>query len=230
MLILLDSADLIALRAIIPGHPIDGVTTNPTIISRACSVKSEIPELLRQIRSLIDSSGMLHIQVTTATADGIVAEAETIKEQFGRDVYIKIPVTPEGIKAMAILAQQGTRITATAVFTPQQALVAAKAGADFVAPYVNRLDDLVVDGSRVVREIKQIFTEYSLKTRILAASFRNIEQVHRVCLSGADAVTISPELYWKMLFHPLTQRSVEEFERNWKAIPEEEERNQNKRN
>ncbi|HHU52240.1 MAG TPA: fructose-6-phosphate aldolase [Firmicutes bacterium] len=225
MLILLDSADLQALRGIIPDHPLDGVTTNPTIISRACSGKREIPGLLRSIRGLLGNEGMLHIQVTAATLDGILAEAETIKEQFGEDVYIKIPVTSEGIKALSILAKKGIRVTATAVFTPQQALIAAKAGADFVAPYVNRLDDLAVDGSRVVREIKQIFTDYSLKTRVLAASFRNIEQVHRVCLSGADAVTISPELYWKMLFHPLTAVSVEEFERDWAAIPEREERN-----
>ncbi|NLW59636.1 MAG: fructose-6-phosphate aldolase [Firmicutes bacterium] len=223
MLILLDSADLEALRAIIPGHPIDGVTTNPTIISRSCAAKKEIPGLLRRIRSLLGGDGMLHIQVTAASADGMVAEAETIKEQFGRDVYLKVPVTPEGIKAIMMLAQNGARVTATAVFTPQQALVAAKAGADFVAPYINRLDDLVVDGSKVVREIKQVFTQYSLKTRVLAASFRNIEQVHRVCLAGADAVTISPELYWKMLFHPLTERSVEQFARDWDALPEEEE-------
>lgn len=221
MLILLDSADLQALREIIPNHPVDGVTTNPTIISRACSEKREIPDLLRNIRHLLGNEGMLHIQVTAASLDGILAEAGTIKEQFGSDVYIKVPVTSEGIKALTILAKRGTRVTATAVFTPQQALVAAKAGADFVAPYVNRLDNLAVDGSRVVREIKQIFSQYSLKTRVLAASFRNIEQIHRVCLSGADALTISPELYRKMLFHPLTELSVEEFERDWSAIPGE---------
>ena len=221
MLILLDSADLNELKTIIPHHPVDGVTTNPTIIGRSCTDRQEIPGLLQRIRGLIGDDGMLHIQVTARDFAGIIGEAEAIREQFGRGVYIKVPVTFEGIKAITVLSRQGIAVTATAVFTPQQALLAAKAGADFVAPYVNRLDDLAVDGSQVVREIKQIFTDYSLKTRVLAASFKNVEQIHRVCLSGADALTISPELYEKMLAHPLTKLSVEGFERDWAALPEE---------
>lgn len=221
MLILLDSADLNALKEIIPYHPVDGVTTNPTIIGRSCAEKREIPRLLQGIRRLIGGKGMLHIQVTAVFFDDILTEARIIREQFGSDVYIKVPVTSEGIKALTVLAKQGARVTATAVFTPQQALIAAKAGADFVAPYVNRLDDLAVDGSRVVSEIKQIFAQYSLKSRVLAASFKNIEQIHRVCLSGADALTVSPELYKKMLVHPLTEVSVAGFERDWQAIPGE---------
>ena len=172
MLILLDSADLHALSELIPQYPVDGVTTNPTIIGRSCSAKREISELLQSIQHLIGEGRMLHIQVT-----------------------------------------------ATAVFTPQQALIAAKAGADFVAPYLNRLDDLAIDGSRVVSEIKQILHQYSLNTRVLAASFKNIEQIHQVCLSGADALTVSPELYKNMLFHPLTNLSVDRFEQDWAAIP-----------
>ncbi len=219
MLILLDSADLHALSELIPQYPVDGVTTNPTIIGRSCSAKREISELLQSIQRLIGEGRMLHIQVTATDSAGMMAEAEAINEQFGRDVYVKIPVTLEGIKAIAVLTKRGVRVTATAVFTPQQALIAAKAGADFVAPYLNRLDDLAIDGSRVVSEIKQILHQYSLNTRVLAASFKNIEQIHQVCLSGADALTVSPELYKNMLFHPLTNISVDRFEQDWAAIP-----------
>lgn len=219
MLLLLDSANCDQIESINQYYPVDGVTTNPSIIKREGVAKGEVLNLLKKIKKIIGPEKMLHVQVTKTKINGMLAEAEEIKEYLGKDIYIKVPVTPEGIKAMAILSKQNTNLTATAVFTPLQGLLAAKAGADFVAPYVNRLDDLSMDGVGVVAEIKRIFTLYSLKTKVLAASFKNVEQIHQVCLAGADALTASPELYKKMADHPLTEKSVAQFSNDWAEIP-----------
>lgn len=218
MLLLLDSANCGQIEAINRYYPVDGVTTNPSIIRREGVAKGEILNLLKKIKGIIGPEKMLHVQVTKTDSDGMLAEAEGIKAYLGKDVYIKVPVTPEGIKAMAILSRQNTNLTATAVFTPLQALLAAKAGADFIAPYVNRLDDLSGDGVGVVAEIKRIFTLYSLKAKVLAASFKNVEQIHKACLAGADAVTADPELFKKMGDHPLTEKSVAQFRDDWAEI------------
>lgn len=218
MLLLVDSANCDQIESLNQYYPIDGVTTNPSIISRERVAKGEILSLLKKIRRIIGPEKMLHVQVTETDCDGMLAEAEAIKAYLGKDVYLKVPVTPEGLKAMAILRKQNTNLTATAVFTPLQALLAAKAGADFVAPYVNRLADLSVDGVGVVTEIKRIFTLYSLKAKVLAASFKNVEQIHQTCLAGADAVTVAPDLFQKMAAHPLTEKSVAQFRKDWAEI------------
>ena len=222
MLLLLDSANCDQIEAINQYFPVDGVTTNPSIISREPVAKEDALSLLKKIKSIIGPEKMLHVQVTKTDCDGMLAEAEAIKAYLGKDVYLKVPVTPEGIKAMAIMSKGKTNLTATAVFTPLQALLAAKAGVDFVAPYVNRLDDLSVDGAGVVAEIKRIFTLYSFKAKVLAASFKNVEQIHKVCLAGADAVTVTPELFQKMAAHPLTEKSVAQFREDWAEIPGED--------
>ena len=192
MLYLIDSANLEAIRTCCEYYPVAGVTTNPTIISKE---QGDFKTIIRSIRDIIGKDRMLHVQATATDAEGILREAELIRETVGGNVYVKIPITREGLKATTMCKQHGIGVTMTAIFTQPQALLAARAGADFVAPYINRLDNIVSDGVHVVSEIVDIFREYDIKTKVLAASFKNAEQVHKVAITGADAVTVNPDLF-----------------------------------
>ena len=215
MLYLIDTADLDAIRKCSEFFPVSGVTTNPTIISRE---KTDFHTLLYCIREIIGDDKMLHVQATATEADDIVREAEMIKNVVRGNFYIKIPITREGLRATAICKDKGIGVTMTAIFTQQQALIAAKAGADFVAPYINRLDNIVSDGVRVVEEISDIFHNYDIKTRILAASFKTVEQVHKVSMSGAHAITINPVLFDMLIYHPLTYYAIDDFSKDWESV------------
>lgn len=210
---LLDTANIDAIRKAYESYPIDGVTTNPTIISRETTGYAE---LLRQIRGILGKDGMFHIQTTRVDTDNIVKEAIALRDFINGNLYVKIPTFEPGIKAMKILKNMGFKITATAIFTQQQALIAARAGADYVAPYVNRLDNISSDGVGVVADITNLIKNYNLKTKILAASFKNVEQVHKISLVGAHAVTVQPELLESMLYHPLTDTAIIEFAKDWR--------------
>lgn len=210
---LLDTANVEEIGKAYESYPIDGVTTNPTIISKE---KTEYATLLRQIRGIIGKDGMFHIQTTQIDTEGIVKEAIALKDFINGNFYIKIPTIESGIKAMKILKKKGFKITATAIFTQQQALIAARAGADYVAPYVNRLDNISSDGVGVVADITNLFKSYNLETKVLAASFKNVEQVHRISLVGTHAVTVQPELFASMIYHPLTDAAVIDFAKDWR--------------
>lgn len=215
MLYLLDTANITAIKRSCELYPIAGVTTNPTIIARE---KTEFLPRIRDIRAIIGEKGMLHVQVLSQEAGKIVGEAEYLNEKVGGNLYVKIPVIPEGIKAIKMLKNKGIKTTATAIFTPQQALMAAVAGAEFVAPYVNRLDNVCEDGAKVVGEIVQLLATYELSAKVLAASFKNVEQVHKVSLFGGQAITASPEILAQLLEHPLTEAGVEQFLRDWESV------------
>jgi fructose-6-phosphate aldolase 2 len=215
MLYLIDTADLDAIKKCSEFFPVSGVTTNPTIISRE---KTDFRTLLYSIREIIGADKMLHVQATASEADDIVREAEMIKNVVRGNFYIKIPITREGLRATAICKDKGIGVTMTAIFTQQQALIAAKAGADFVAPYINRLDNIVSDGVRVVEEISDIFHNYDIKTKILAASFKTVEQVHKVSMSGAHAITINPDLFDMLIYHPLTYYAIDDFSKDWESV------------
>lgn len=215
MLYLVDTANLDAIKKCCEFFPIDGVTTNPTIIARE---KTDFQNLILAIREIIGPQKQLHVQTTATVAEDIVKEAKLIKGVVGDKFFIKIPITAEGLKATPMCKDCGIGVTMTAIFTHQQALISAKAGADFVAPYVNRLDNIVADGVQVVSDISHIFKEYNLNTKVLAASFKNVEQIHRVSLTGAGAVTISPELFDMLCYHPLTDAAIANFNRDWVGL------------
>ena len=212
---LIDSANLEDIRYGNEFYPIDGVTTNPSLVSKE---KKDFAELIDAIRGIIGSGKMLHVQATAKKAEDIVAEAELLRERLGEKFYVKIPIGEEGLKAMPMLKKKGIGITATAIFTPQQALIAAKAGADFVAPYVNRLDNITADGVQVVADIVELFDLYQLDCQVLAASFKNVEQLHRVALAGAHSATISVDLLKAAITHPMTDSAVEGFDRDWAGM------------
>lgn len=215
MLYIIDTAHVDEIRKCNEIYPVAGVTTNPTIISKE---HTEFGPLIKTIRNIIGPEKMLHIQTTSATAPAIVKEAMELQQFVGGDFYIKIPISAEGLKATKVLKKYGIKVTMTAIFTQQQALISALAGADFVAPYINRLDNIVSDGVHVVEEIVNIFKEYDLKTKVLAASFKNVEQVHKAALVGSHAVTINPDLFDKLIYHPLTYYAIDDFSKDWESV------------
>ncbi|MCM8710054.1 fructose-6-phosphate aldolase [Clostridium sp. SYSU_GA19001] len=209
---ILDTADVDFIRKAVDLYPIAGVTTNPTIVAKE---KKNFKEIIRGIREAIGEDLMIHVQCLSLKAEDIVKEALYIKELAKGNVFVKIPVIPEGIKAIKLLKERNIKITATAIFTPQQALIAAMAGADYVAPYVDRLDNISADGVKVVAEIVELLKINNLETKVLAASFKNVEQVHKVCLTGVQSVTVNKDLFEKLIYHPLTEWSVNTFISDW---------------
>ncbi len=213
---LADTANIEELKDLFYYFPLEGVTTNPTILKNAGKPLSVIiPELLE-----IVGDKMIHMQMISEKHDDMVREAEVYKKKFslGNNYFVKIPVTKEGYKAISILKQKGFNVTATAVFTQQQALVAAKAGADYVAPYVNRLDNISSHGIEVVGHIISNIKYFNLETKVLAASFKTVDQVHRVSICGCHAATINYEILERLRSHPMTDMSVDAFTVDGKGI------------
>ena len=215
MLYILDTADLEAIRHCNEFYPLAGVTTNPSIIAKE---KTDFWRLVGEIRAVIGGGKMLHVQTVQKTAEKMVEEAELLKARIGGELYIKIPIGEEGLKATMELKKRGIGVTMTAIFTPAQALIAAKAGASFVAPYVNRLDNILGDGARVVGEIAGQFRLYGMDCRVLAASFKNAEQVHQCAMAGCQSVTVSADILKAVISHPMTDAAVTGFDRDWAGV------------
>ena len=212
---LIDTGDLKAIKHINEFYPIEGVTTNPSIVAKE---KTDFWKLIKSIREIIGNDKALHVQTVQTTADKMVEEAKIINETVGGRLYIKIPICEEGLKATMMLKKIGIGVTMTAIFTPQQALIAAKAGADFVAPYVNRLDNISGDGVRVVEDIVTLFDNYGLDCQVLAASFKNCEQIHNCAICGCHTATISPDLFKMVISHPMTDSAIKGFDGDWKSV------------
>lgn len=215
MLYILDTANLEAIRHCNEYYPLAGVTTNPSIISKE---KADFWTLVTSIREIIGEEKMLHVQTIQKKAEGIVEEAKLLRERLGENFYIKIPISEEGLKATMMLKKMGINVTVTAIFTPAQALLAAMAGADFVAPYANRLDNIIADGCAVVAEIVKQFEQYGLKCKVLAASFRNAEQVHKCSSVGCHSVTVSADILRKVITHPMTDAAIADFDKDWASV------------
>ncbi len=214
MLCLLDTANVEQIAKCFDFFPIAGVTTNPTLIARE---ERPFYDILTDIRDVIGETAMLHVQVLGPDAATMVAEANQLRDRLGSGIYPKLPVTREGLKAIRILAASGFSVTATAILTPLQALLAARAGAAFTAPYVNRIDNSGGDGVGVVTDIVRMFSIHQLPTKVLTASFKNVRQVHDMALAGAHAATMTPELLDLVFSHPLTDSGVADFNADWAA-------------
>ncbi|HHX61376.1 MAG TPA: fructose-6-phosphate aldolase [Epulopiscium sp.] len=175
-------------------------------------------EQLKMIRALLPDKMTLHAQVISIKAEEMVQEAKHMREILGTDLFIKIPVIEEGIKAMMILNEKRANITATAIYTPMQALMAAKAGARWLAPYVNRLDMIGSDGVGVAISIHHILSQSSTNGQVLGASFKNVDQILRMAEAGASAITAAPEMLEQLLYHPLTDQAVNDFTKDFEKI------------
>ena len=212
---LIDTANIEEIRHCNEFYPLAGVTTNPTLIAKE---QSDFWGLLTEIRSIIGPEKALHVQTVQTTADKMVEEALLLKQRLGGEFYVKIPIGEESLKATMMLKKMGVGVTMTAIFNAAQALIAAKAGADFVAPYVNRLDNIIADGTNVVHEIVEEFKLHGLSTKVLAASFKNAEQVHKCALGGCHSVTVSADIIKALITLPMTDGAIAGFERDWKAV------------
>lgn len=211
MEILLDTANLAEIETYIKYYPIAGVTTNPTILSRE---EGELLPLLRDIKAVIGKR-QLHVQVTANQAEEMRKEADFIWNQIDPEVYIKVPVTQEGIRAVKMLKKMGGHVTGTAVYTVQQAMLAASAGADYAAPYYNRINNLNVDSKKVIQDMAGLLARHELSTRILAASFKNTQQIMDALTGGAQAVTVPAALLTEMVDNAVIRAAVEGFQKDW---------------
>lgn len=215
MIFILDTADLEDIARACEYFPIEGVTTNPSIIAKE---KCDVRQRLLEIRGIIGEDRMLCVQTTAKAAGNIVEEARALRGLLGDNFYIKVPVGEEGLKATMQLKRERIGVLMTAVFTPMQALLSARAGAALVAPYVNRLDMANGNGARVVADIVRIFDQCGTDCRVLAASFKNVQQVASVALAGCHYATVSPEILSALAAHPLTDLAVQGFDRDWQSV------------
>ena len=208
MKLIIDDARIDQIKKIYEYYPVDGVTTNPTILSKSGRQPYEV---LTEIRDFIGEEAELHVQVIAREAEGMVEDARHILSRLGQHTFVKIPSVPEGFKAMKALKKEGVNITATAIYTPMQAFLAAKAGAAYAAPYINRIDNMGYNGIKVARDIHDIFRNNSLQTQVLAASFKNSQQLLELCEYGVGAATVSPEVIFALVKNQAITSAVEDF-------------------
>ena len=215
MKFLIDDANIERIREIWNTYPCDGVTTNPSILAKSGRPPFEV---LSEIRALIGDDAELHVQVLSHTAEGMLGEAERIISVLGKNTFIKVPTTPEGVRAMTLLSSRGFHITATAVYAPMQVYFAAKAGADYIAPYVNRIEVLGQDGAEVVRRMQDMLENNGFSAKILAASFKNSYQVQALCEYGVGACTVAPDVIDGLLKNENVAWAVGAFEKNFATL------------
>lgn len=208
--ILIDSADIKKAREIERYYTIAGITTNPTILSK---IEGTLENKLKELKEFTYGKYEVHVQTTESEVEKIVEEAKKLRDYFGESFYIKIPVTKAGLEAIKLCSKENIRVTATAILTAMQALAAAKNGANYVAPYVNRMENVGQDAKEAILEISNLLIDYP--TEILAASFKNVKQVQDILRCGAEAVTIAPEIIEASIWHPYTDKSVFDFEKDW---------------
>ena len=206
-----DTANLDEIREAAGMGVLDGVTTNPSLVKQEGSV--DFHERVLKICQVVD--GDVSAEVTATEFDGMMEEARTLA-QIHEDVVVKIPLIEAGIKALRALDEEGIRTNCTLCFSPTQALVAAKAGADYISPFIGRIDDISSDGMGLIEEIRRIYDNYDFETEVLAASIRHPTHVKRAALAGAEVATMPFETLRKLLSHPLTDRGLERFLEDWK--------------
>lgn len=215
MKFLIDDANIERIKALYNYYPIDGVTTNPSILAKYGKPPYEA---LLAIREFIGNKAELHAQVVSTTAEAMVEEGRKIERILGNNTYIKIPTVPEGLKAMQILRGEGYHVTATAIYTPMQAYLAAKAGAEYAAPYVNRIDNLGGDGVTSTKKMHDIYTRNNLQTRILAAGFKNSQQVQELCEYGVGCLTIASDVIENLIKNANVTMAVNDFVADFEAL------------
>lgn len=209
----IDSADLTAIKDVKAMGMCDGVTTNPSLMAKAG--RTDTDELLKEICALVQ--GPVSGEVTALDADGMVAEGRRLAK-LDDHMVVKVPTTLEGLKAIAALAADGIPVNATLVFSVNQALLVAKAGAAYVSPFVGRLDDVGEDGMRLISDIVEVYDNYGLETEIIVASVRHPMHVVDSALLGAHIATIPPSVIPKLVAHPLTDKGLDGFLADWKKL------------
>lgn len=215
MLVLIDNANLKEIEALYNDYPYDGVTTNPSILMKEHKNPFKV---LKDIRSFLPDDSMLHAQVVSETTEKMVEEAHFMLHEIRDDLFIKVPVTTDGLRAIHILKQEGVNVTATAIYTAMQAFMAAKAGARYTAPYVNRLDNMGADGVQVAKDIHDMFRVHNMEADGLAASFKNSQQILNLCKHGIGSVTAAPDVLRALTYHDATFTAEENFTHDFYSL------------
>jgi len=208
----IDTADVAQIRKYYSLGVVDGVTTNPTLIAK-CGRRFE--DVVKEITEVV--KGPISVEAISTTANELVAEAKKLSA-FGEHIVVKIPMTAEGLKAVKVLNKIGIKTNVTLVFSSNQALLAAKAGATYISVFVGRLDDRGQDGMEVIGEVMQILDNYDLPSKLIVASIRHPRHVTDSALLGAHIATIPPDIIEKMLSHPLTDDGLRIFARDWEKV------------
>ncbi|PVH30465.1 fructose-6-phosphate aldolase [Pararhodobacter oceanensis] len=205
----IDTADVPAIRDLHDLGMVDGVTTNPSLIMKS---GRDIIEVTREICSFVE--GPVSAEVVALEADAMIKEGRHLAE-IASNIAVKLPLTWDGLKACKVLSGEGKMVNVTLCFSPNQALLAAKAGATFISPFIGRLDDIHLDGMELIHDIRAIYDNYDFKTEILAASIRSVNHVTQCALAGSDVITAPPEVIRKLAAHPLTDAGLAQFMKDW---------------
>ena len=217
MKIFIDTADLDEIRELASWGVIDGVTTNPTLLKKS---GRSFKDIINEIFKIVD--GPISLEAVSEKADDMVKEAKSlvsmVSEKYRKNVTIKISMTPEGLKAVKKLKKESIKTNVTLVFSANQALLAAKAGATFVSPFIGRLDDIGQEGMQIIEEIMEIFVNYDIETEVIVASIRHPIHVIQAARLGADIATVPPEIIRKMVKHSLTDIGIERFLKDWEKV------------
>jgi transaldolase len=208
----LDTANIGLIKQFVDWGVVDGVTTNPTLIAKE---GIDLEKRIKEIAEIVD--GPISSEVIATDSAGMIAEGRKYAK-WHENIYVKLPMTAEGIKALHVLSGEGIHTNVTLVFSANQALIAAKAGATLVSPFIGRLDDIGVNGMQIIEDIVEIYERYGYMTEVLAASIRHTEHVHQAALAGADICTMPPKVLEKMIHHPLTDHGLERFLADWESM------------
>ena len=206
-----DTAEIAEIRELAEAGLLDGVTTNPSLVHKS---GRDFLEVVREIAAVVP--GPVSAEVVALDHDGMMREAEVLRKIAG-NIAIKVPLTPDGLKACRALTGDGTMVNVTLCFSASQALLAAKAGATFISPFVGRHDDVSFDGMQLIADIRLIYDNYDFATQILVASVRHPMHVVEAAKIGADVMTAPPKIIWQLFKHPLTDAGIASFLKDWQA-------------
>ena len=204
-----DTAEVKDIRELYELGLLDGITTNPSLIAKS---GRNIKDVIKEICSIVP--GPVSAEVASTTYDQMMAEADVLSK-IADNVVVKLPLTLDGLRGVKTLTGRGVKVNVTLCFSANQALLAAKAGATYISPFVGRLDDIDIEGMDLIRDIRQIYDNYAFTTEILAASIRTPNHVTQAALAGADVATIPPAIIKKLADHPLTKSGLEQFVKDW---------------
>jgi transaldolase len=217
MKIFLDTADLGEIRRAAEAGLIDGITTNPSLMAKSAG-KTDPFDHFRAICEIVH--GPVSAEVVALEADRMIAEGKRL-HAVHENIVVKVPVTENGLRACRALSDEGIRVNVTLCFQATQALLAAKAGATYISPFLGRIDDVSGEGMELIHQIRQIYDNYGMGTEILAASIRHPLHVVEAAMIGADCCTMPPQVLWQLLAHPLTDRGLAQFLQDWAKLGRE---------
>ena len=206
-----DTADVAAIAELNELGMVDGVTTNPSLILKS---GRNILEVTKEICGIV--SGPVSAEVVAQDADDMIAEGRKLAE-IAPNITVKVPLTWAGLKSCKVLSDEGFMVNVTLCFSPNQALIAAKAGATFISPFIGRLDDINIDGLDLIADIRHIYDNYGFETQILAASIRTVNHITECAKIGADVITAPPAVIKALASHPLTEKGLDQFNKDWAA-------------